>query len=125
MSRRGKHCVLHFAPAGVHISASWLDWELQDCDEKSSEQWRHHWESNIIPDVLACDVLIFMSLKGERACSALIEVGLALAHGKRIIVVSPDWWSFSCHGNVRCYPNLEPAVASLVAMAAGTKLRAA
>jgi hypothetical protein len=37
----------------------------------------------------------------------MIETGIAPAHGKRIIVVSPDWWSFSCHGNVRCFPNLE------------------
>ena len=113
------------APSGVHICARWLDWELQDHDEKTHEQWRHHWELNIVPDVLACDVLIFMSLAGERACSALIEVGLAMAHGKRIMVVSPDWWSFSCASNVRCYPNLESAVSSLVANAAGTRLRAA
>jgi Nucleoside 2-deoxyribosyltransferase len=113
------------APSNVHIRAAWLDWELQDHDDKTAEQWQHHWETNIVPDVLACDCLIFMSLAGERACSALIEVGLAMAHGKRIMCISPDWWSFSCHGNVRCYPNLEAAVGSLVASAAGARLRAA
>jgi hypothetical protein len=59
------------------------------------------------------------------ASLAQILIGLAMAHGKRIIVVSPDWWSFSCHGNVRCYPNLEAAVGSLVASAAGARLQAA
>jgi hypothetical protein len=100
-----------------------LDWELQDCAEKSAEQWRRHWQDNIVPDVLACDVLLFMSLTSERSCSALIEVGIALAHAKPVLAVSPDWWSFSHLPNVRSFTTLEPAIKTLIAMAAGERMR--
>jgi nucleoside 2-deoxyribosyltransferase len=81
-----------------------------------------HWQ-NIADDVRACDILIFMSLDGERACSGLIEVGLAIAHGKPIFCISRDWWSYSELPNVRCFKSLEPAIEALVAMAAGERAR--
>jgi hypothetical protein len=111
------------APLDIHICAQWLDWPLQDCPDKTAEQWRHHWETNIVPDVLACDVLIFMSLEGERACSGLIETGIAIAQGKTILCVSPDWWSFSHLTGVRHFKTLEPAIEVLISMAAGANAR--
>jgi Nucleoside 2-deoxyribosyltransferase len=113
------------APLGVDLSARWLDWDLQDSPEKSPEQWRHHWQENIVPDVLACDVLLFMSLASERSCSALIEAGIAIAHAKPVLCVSPDWWSFSHLPNVRRFTDLAPAIETLIAMAAGERARAA
>ena len=51
-----------------------------------------------------------MSLTGERACSGLIETGLAIAQNKPVLCVSPDWWSFSHLPTVRCFTSLEPAI---------------
>jgi hypothetical protein len=81
------------APSGIHICARWLDWEgnLQG-NKPTADQWQRHWQT-IVEDVATCDVLLFMSLEGERACSALIETGLAIAQNKPVLCVSPDWWS--------------------------------
>jgi hypothetical protein len=110
-------------PLGIHSCCRWVDWEgnLQT-NKPSTDQWRRHWE-NIVADVAACDVLVFMSLEQERACSGLIEVGIALAHQKPVLLVSPHWWSFSTLPNVRRFVTLESAIEVLVAMAAGKHAR--
>ena len=113
------------APLDIHIKAGWLDWALQDCDDKTADHWQAHWRDNILPDVLGCDTLLFLSLAGERACSGLIELGVALAHSKPVLCVSPDWWSFSHLPNVRRFAALEPAIECLVNTAAGQQARAA
>ena len=105
------------APLDIHLSGRWLDWPQQDNAEKTDQHWRDHW-TNIREDVLACNVLIFMSLQGERACSALIETGIALSRGVPVLCVSPDFWSFSHLPQVRRYTHLGPAIEALIAMAA-------
>jgi hypothetical protein len=45
----------------------------------------------------SADICLFVSNEGETACGALLEAGAALAAGKRVIVVSLDWWSFAEH----------------------------
>ena len=78
----------------------------------------------ICEDVAACDMLLLsMSLTGERACSGLIETGLAIAQNKPVLCVSPDWWSFSNLPNGLPIASLEPAVECSISMAAGAKAR--
>jgi hypothetical protein len=83
-----------------------------------------HWVQ-IVDDVRAADVCLFVSLKGETACSGLIELGIALAEGKQIWIVSPDWWSVSHHPGCLVLPSLEAAAAKLMAMQKGEATRAA
>jgi hypothetical protein len=47
-------------------------------------------------------------------CGALVEVGSALAAGKRVYLVSPHAWSFGHHPNVRRFESLGDAVAAIV-----------
>jgi hypothetical protein len=99
-----------------------LDHAAQRSGRPTDDQWQRHWQT-IVEDVAACDVLLFMSLEGERACSALIETGLAIAQNKPVLCVSSDWWSFSNLATVRRFTSLEPAIECLIGMAAGTKAR--
>jgi hypothetical protein len=84
--------------------------------------WQRHW-LNISEDVKSADVLIFMSLKTERACSGLIEAGIAVHRKIPILIVSPDWWSFSNLPQCRTFDSLEPAIECLIAMARGEEAR--
>jgi hypothetical protein len=52
-----------------------------------------------------------------------VVVTVAAAHGKQILCVSPDWWSFSNLPTVRCFKHLEPAIECLIATAAGIRAR--
>jgi hypothetical protein len=46
-----------------------------------------------------------------------------LAAGKRVFVVSPDWWSFSHHPNCRVFKSLEGAITAICAMRDGETAR--
>jgi len=97
--------------AGIATTCSWIDWPPNISGATPSpDQWARHWVQ-IVADVKAADICIFVSLKGETACSALIELGIALAEGKQIWIVSPDWWSVSHHPQCLVLPSLEAAAA--------------
>jgi hypothetical protein len=116
------------APQGIHITCRWLDWKYQDLDDKAPWMWREHWVETIIPDVQAADCLVFQSMTGERACSALIELGLFLGGAgnsslRPVLCISPDWWSFSEMANVQCCETVEQGVNILLSMQVGTQAR--
>lgn len=101
--------------AGVPIEASWIDSEINTTDAKvSSECWSRHWCS-CISEAAAADIVLFYAAEGEIQCGSLVEVGAALAHGKRIFVVSPYEWTVSNHPRCRVFATLADAVAALMA----------
>jgi hypothetical protein len=76
--------------AGVPIVASWIDW-LSNHDvgtEPTSDAWSRHW-TRCIDETAEADILLFYADQDERQCGALVELGAALAAGKRVFVVSP------------------------------------
>ena len=106
--------------AGVPISATWIHWDgnRDGADEPTADQWSRHWGA-CIAQAAECDVCLFVSLSGETSCGALLEAGAALASGRCVYVVSPDKWTFAHHPRCRVFPNLESAIAAIMAMQAG------
>jgi len=47
-----------------------------------------------VSDTSKADVVLFVALEGETQCGVLIEIGAALAAGKRVFIVSPYEWTF-------------------------------
>src|SRR5262245_27774784 len=47
-----------------------------------------------VSDTSKADVVLFVALEGETQCGVLIEIGGALAAGKRVFIVSPYEWTF-------------------------------
>jgi hypothetical protein len=70
--------------AGAPFISRWIDLgdDIADEDVNFPELWT--W---CIEDVKECDVLIAVVASGERLKGVLIEIGAALAFGKRIIVI--------------------------------------
>src|SRR5262249_3573574 len=47
-----------------------------------------------VSDTSKADVVLFVAPEGETQCGVLIEIGAALAAGKRVFIVSPYEWTF-------------------------------
>ena len=47
-----------------------------------------------VSDTSKADVVLFVALEGETQCGVLIEIGAAMAAGKRVFIVSPYEWTF-------------------------------
>jgi hypothetical protein len=105
--------------AGVPICASWIDAPFNR-DGSEPPDWGLHWQK-CIDEAAAADVLLLFAQEDERQCSALVELGSALAAGKLVYLVSPHDWSFARHSRVRRFETLADAVAAIVA---GSSLRA-
>jgi hypothetical protein len=110
--------------AGVPIAASWIDWQANDpgADEPTADAWSRHW-SRCIDEAADADVCLFVNNEGEQACGALVELGAALAAGKRVFVVSPYKWTFASHPRCRVFATLEDAVTAIMSAVAGETLR--
>ena len=108
--------------AGVPIVATWLDWARNhDSVEPTDDEWREHWQ-RCISEASDSDVLLFVALKGERQCGALIEIGAALSAGKRVFLVSPYEWSIAHHPRCRTFRSIAEAVEAIMAEALAPKL---
>ena len=68
---------------------------------------------------------LFVNLDGEQASGALLEAGAALAAGRTVFIVSPDWWSFAHHPRCRTFRTLADAIAAICAMQVGKATRIA
>jgi nucleoside 2-deoxyribosyltransferase len=70
--------------SGAPFNSRWIDVEdgLPDEQIDFAELWQ--W---CIEDVRACDILIAVVEPGERLKGVLIEIGAAIALGKRVIVL--------------------------------------
>jgi hypothetical protein len=98
--------------------ASWLDWPRnRDDDEPTPDEWASHWSKCI--SEAAADILLFVALKHETQCGALLEVGAALSAGRSVYLISPHQWSFEHHPNVCRFATLEEAITAIMAMQAG------
>jgi len=72
----------------IFFTAHWPDLIALNLEsDKSPLVFRDAWEQNIA-DVLEADVLILFHLQGERHEGSFIEVGAALAAGKRVHIIS-------------------------------------
>jgi hypothetical protein len=81
---------------------------------------QRHW-SHCVEESSVADVCLFVDLPGENQCGSLIEMGSALASGRRVFLVSDNWWSIQNHPNVRKFRRLEDAIAALMAMHVGER----
>jgi hypothetical protein len=109
--------------AGLDIQASWVDWPPnQDCSEPSADEWRDHWKGCIV-EATKADVILVFAQADERQNGALIELGVGLASGAMVYVVSDSAWSVSHHPRARNFRTLADAVTAIVAADAGERAR--
>ena len=99
--------------AGLNICASWIDWKFNyNGEPATAEDWASHWKS-CIDQAASCDVLLLFCLDGEVQKGALIELGAALAAGRRVFMVTPYDWSWCHHPQVQCFDTLAQAIEAL------------
>ena len=108
--------------AGVPIVAPWIDATLNEpgANEPSADTWSRHW-SECISSAAAADVVLFYAEEGSTQCGALIELGAALASGKRAFIVSDYDWSIANHPRCRVFKDLASAITAIVAMQTGPR----
>jgi hypothetical protein len=70
---------------GEPIVSTWID----ECEAGQTSDWDDLW-SRCIREAAECDTLILYAEPGEVLYGAMIEVGAALASGRRVIYVGPD-----------------------------------
>lgn len=76
----------HLRDHGVKITSTWIDEAGEGETACNTDLWRH-----ISREVTDADALILYAEDGDFPLKgALIEVGMALAQGKRVLVVAPD-----------------------------------
>jgi hypothetical protein len=69
-----------------------------------------------IREATEADVVLFVANDGENHFGALLECGAALAHGKRVFLVSPHPWHFlRHHPRCRSFDSLADAVHAIMA----------
>jgi hypothetical protein len=109
---------------GIDLISVWLDWEFNHNNgEPTADDWRSH-SADCIDDAGRADVLLLVAFETENQFGSLLETGAALSRGRTVFVVSPHPWPFlKNHPNVRVHASLEAAISSLIAMAAGARLR--
>jgi hypothetical protein len=111
--------------ANVPIAAPWIDSEINQTDhEPSRDAWARHWES-CLASAAEAEITLFYAPEGSVQCGALIEMGAALSAGKQVLLVSYYDWTIAAHPKVRRFPSLEAAIESILALQAGSRLRAA
>jgi hypothetical protein len=97
---------------------------LSDIVHLNAARWAAHWQ-RCIQEASEADIVLFVALRGERQCGALLEAGAALAVGKRVFVVSDYDWSFANHPRARRFNTIAEAVTAIMASAAGERVRQA
>lgn len=98
--------------AGIPIAASWVDTEFNRTPGAEPPDWALHW-MKCIDEAAASDVLLIFAGADENQNGALVEVGAALAAGKRVYLVAPHDWSWARHSNVRRFDTLADAIAAI------------
>ena len=97
--------------AGIPIHPSWIDAPFNHTGGEPPD-WTLHWQL-CTEEAAAADVVLMYAREDENQNGALIEVGAALAAGRRVFVVSPHDWSWMHHSNVRRFTTLEDAITAI------------
>jgi hypothetical protein len=97
--------------ADVPIAASWIDAEFNHTGAEPPD-WALHW-MHCVDEAAAADIVLMFAREDENQNGALIEVGAALAAGKRVFLVSPHDWSWAHHPHVRRFETLATAIAAI------------
>jgi nucleoside 2-deoxyribosyltransferase len=90
---------------GFDVTARWLDVNTRPIPDESSDKWESHarqWSQTDLTDVSRADVLVLdltCSLEGMRG-GLYVELGIALALGKKIIIVGSRPNVFCFHSKV-------------------------
>lgn len=105
----------------VHFTARWpymvlCEHHAEDPVVRASHFWRHDFA-----DVQRSDLVLVYGVEGEKLRGALVEAGIALGMGKRVMVVGkhPDYGSWQYHPNVLRKVSLDNARISLHSIANG------
>jgi hypothetical protein len=96
--------------AGIPITASWIDAPFNR-DGGEPVDWSLHW-MRCVDEAAGADVVLMFAREDENQNGALIEVGAALASGKRVFLVTPHDWSWRHHPQVRRFDTLAGAIAA-------------
>lgn len=96
---------------GFHLCASWLDapWLFND-EQATAEELSDIW-CKVIDEASSCDVLVVYAEHGENLRGAYVEVGCALASGKKIHVVGAVEGDWLHHPNVHRFETVIDAIA--------------
>jgi hypothetical protein len=101
--------------AGLDICATWVDWEFNHSGAvPTPADWAAHWE-RCVTEARDCDVLLLHAMPDETQKGGLIELGAALAAGKKVFIVAPSFdWSWKHHANVAVFDTLDDALKALL-----------
>ena len=100
--------------AGVNVQAPWIHAAFNATGEEPTEQgWAQHWDE-CLRAAAACDVCLLYAEADTQQRGALVELGAALAHGKRAYIVSPHPWSWKYHPQVTVFETLGKAVRAIL-----------
>lgn len=86
---------------GIHLNARWLDTANLPANAAKPSA---HWQRENFNDIRDAEAVLVYGEKGEQLVNALVEVGYAIAHGKRVYCVG----SLDGEGNVFFHPDYEP-----------------
>lgn len=94
--------------AGIPIVSTWID----ESDEGATADWADLW-TRCVDEAAGCAVLLVYAEPGEVLKGALVEVGAALAAGRKVIVCGDVSHSWVTHpGVLFVYPggNVDAAI---------------
>lgn len=77
-----------FRQGGHNIISRWIDTDDKFTADPGELDFQALWDT-CVEDVLACDVLVCYIERDEVLKGALLEIGIALGSGKRVILVGP------------------------------------
>lgn len=77
-----------FREAGHNIISRWIDVPDKYSEDPEGLDFTQLWQW-CVEDVISCDALVCHVEPGEVLKGAILEVGVALAHNKRVILLGP------------------------------------
>lgn len=94
----------------IHIVSRWPF--LEPSIDSRPSNCRKFWQDDFI-DIQTADIIIVYVEEGEKLRGALVEVGVALAFGKFVVVIGdyPDFGTWRFHPQVVCAADFEDAIA--------------
>lgn len=82
--REHANMIRGYRPEGFHFSARWIDTANLAINAAKPAS---HWLEENFDDIRACDYVLVYAEEGEVLKTALIEVGYAMAFGKKVYVI--------------------------------------
>ena len=101
----------------VFLCSRWLK-HMAIGTADTPENAKHFWQEDF-QDVAGCDLLLCYATEGQTLHGALVEVGVALALGKPVMVIGehPSYGTWQWHPGVIRVPDIAGAMQRIISVA--------